>query len=130
MVGFSPREGLEILVGGERIHWPTQTTPSSATRGGTTTVVSGEVRFSFLAPEGVSPYVLVGAGRGISHPNVNATFPDRVTNDVSIVVGGGGVRVPMTRRLSVFADVRVGIQGEVDTIRFLVPVRGGLAWRF
>ena len=51
----------------------------------------------------------------------------------SVVFGvtrGGGVRVAATERLSVFADMRVGIQGELDTIRLLLPVRGGVAWRF
>jgi hypothetical protein len=129
-VAFSPGEGLEILIGAERLHWPTEETPSSATRGGTTTVVSGEVRFSFLPPERVSPYVLVSAGLGTARLNVNSTFPDRVTNDVWLTLFGSGVRVPVTKRLSVFADVRISIQGEVDTIRLLVPVRGGLTWRF
>ena len=36
----------------------------------------------------------------------------------------------VTERLSAFADMRAGIEGERDTIFLLLPVRGGVAWRF
>ncbi len=129
--GFSPVARLELLVSAERSHWPTRVTRSAATRGGTTTFISGEVRFVPIPSARVSPYVLASAGRGVSRPNVNEIFPDRVTNEAWLLLfGGGGVRVGLTRRLSAFADLRFGIQGERDTIRLLLPVRTGIAWRF
>ena len=129
-VGFAPNGRLDFLISAERSHLPTETTGVGATRGGTATFVSGEVRVSPFTLNRISPYVLASAGRGISRPNVNDLFPDPVTNDTWLVFFGGGVRVPMTTRLSAFADLRAGIQGERDTIGLLVPVRAGLAWRF
>lgn len=130
-VGFSPHERWEILAAAERSHWPTRVTRYGATRGGTTTFFSGEVRFIPFRVGRISPYAIASAGRGISRPNVNEIFPDRVTNDTWLVLfAGGGVRVDMSRRLSAFVDVRAGIQGERDVIRLLVPLRGGFAWRF
>ena len=128
-LGFSPNRRLELLISAERIHLPTEATDFSATRGGTSTFISGEVR---VAPftSGVSPYFLASLGRGISRPNVNDLFPDPVKNDVWLLFAGGGIRIPVTERLSAFADLRAGIQGERDTIFLLVPVRGGVAWRF
>lgn len=102
----------------------------SATRGGTTTFISGEVRFLFFTFNRGSPYALASAGYGKSRPNVNDIFPDRVTNDATLVFFGGGVRIAVTERLSAFADIRFGIQGERDSIIGLTPVRGGVAWRF
>lgn len=129
--GFSPFERLEMLVNAERSHWPAKVTRFGATRGGTTTFISGEVRFVPFPTLRVSPYVLASAGRGVSRPNVNEMFPDRVTNDAWLLLfGGGGARVALTRRFSAFADLRFGIQGERDTIRLLLPVRTGVAWRF
>jgi hypothetical protein len=78
----------------------------------------------------VSPYALAGVGRGISRPNVNDLFPDRVTNDVTLLFAGGGVRVPVTEQLSAFADMRFVIQGERGETGVFLPVRGGLTWRF
>jgi hypothetical protein len=133
-IGFSPNERLDILITAERFHWPTEVTRSnvrdvSATRGGTTTFISGEVRLSLFTFR-ISPYVLASAGRGISRPNVNDIFPDRVTNDATLLFFGGGVRIAVTERLRAFADIRFGIQGERDSIIGLVPVRGGIGWRF
>jgi hypothetical protein len=130
-VGFSPHPRLDLLIGAERTHVPTEITAFGGTRGGTTTFFSGEIRFVPLTVNRVSPYLLGSAGRGTSRPNVNELFPDPVTNDAWLLLFfGGGVRVPLTARLSAVADVRFGFQGERDTIFLLVPVRGGIAWRF
>ena len=135
--GFSPVQRLELLVSGERTHLPTEVTRfesgSSATRGGTTRFISGEVRFSPVASSRVSPYVLAGAGRGTSRPNVNDIFPDPVSNSAVLLFAGGGVRVPVIGGLDVVADMRFVLQAE-DTgdgsVYAFVPLRGGLAWRF
>jgi hypothetical protein len=129
-VGFSPHERWDLLINAERIHLPTEVTGSSATRGGTSTFVSGEVRFLPLTRSRFSPYVLASVGGGKSRPNVNDLFPGEVTNDVWLMFFGGGANIPVTTRFSLFADVRAGIQGERDTIFLLVPVRGGITWRF
>jgi hypothetical protein len=134
-IGFSPNERLDILISAERFHWPTEVTRSdttnvSATRGGTTRFISGEARFVLFTFTRISPYVLASAGRGISRPNVNDLFPDRVTNDATLLFFGGGARIAVTARLSAVADLRFGIQGERDSIIGLAPLRGGVAWRF
>ena len=78
------------------------------------------------------PYALAGAGYGVSRPNVNDIFPDPVPNDASLLFFGGGVRVRATDHLRAFADVRFVFQaeGQGTGVFLLVPVRGGLAWRF
>jgi hypothetical protein len=133
-VGFLPDEHWEILVSGERLHVPTEVTRSSAgfsaSRGGTTKFISGEVRFVPATFNRISPYLLVSAGRGISRPNVNEFFRDRVENDALLWFGGGGVRVAVASRLSAFVDMRIGFQTERDTIYGFLPVRAGVAWRF
>ena len=129
-VGLAPNERLDLLVSAERIHLPTDSSRFGATRGGTATFVSGEVRFVPATFGRTSPYVLASLGGGTSRPTVSETFPDQVENDAWLLLFGGGARVGLTRRLSVFADIRVGIQGELDVIGLLVPLRAGLAFGF
>jgi hypothetical protein len=133
-IGFLPDERWEILISAERFHVPTEVRhfnrSFSARRGGTTRFISGEVRFVPVTFNRISPYLLISAGRGISRPNVNNIFPDPVTNDALLLFGGGGFRLAVASRLSAFADIRFGFQGERDSIYSLMPVRGGVAWRF
>jgi hypothetical protein len=133
-VGFVPNERWEILVSGERLHVPFEvtyfSTGFSASRGGTTKFISGEVRFVPARFNRFSPYMLVSAGGGISRPNVNEVFPERVRNDVVLWVGGGGVRVALASRLSAFVDWRFGFQTEEDSIYGFMPFRAGVAWQF
>jgi len=121
---------VDLLIGGERIHIPTDESAFGATRGGTSRFVTGEVRVSPLTFGRTSPYLLAGFGRGTSRPTVNDRFPTPVTNDAWLVFAGAGARVALTGRLSGFADVRAGVQGELDSAFLLVPLRVGLAWRF
>ena len=136
-VGVSLGNRFDLVASAERIHLPTQVRRHehgfSATRGGTTKFISGELRFSPVTLGRVSPYALVGAGLGTVRPNVNETFPDHVGHDdAAVMVGGGGARFALTRHLSAFADARFVFQ--VDTsesgVFLFLPVRGGLAWRF
>jgi hypothetical protein len=136
-LGISVGDRVDFLISAERSHLPTDVTRLDdrvvgTTRGGTTRFVSGEVRFFPLTFPGpaFSPYVLAGAGRGVSRPNVNEFFPDPVRNDATLFVVGGGVRVPLTDHLSAFVDLRFVIQSELDSAILLTPVRGGLSWRF
>lgn len=136
-VGFWPNDRIGILVGAERIHLPTVVTEfergSSATRGGTSTFVSGEFRFVPLRVSRVSPYVLAGVGFGSSRPNVNEQFPDPVDSFRSgALFAGGGIHVPVNPHLSLFGDVRAMLQledSEAGAYLF-VPVRAGVAWQF
>ena len=93
--------------------------------------MSAEVRASVLPPHRVSPYGFAGIGGGISRPTVNDTFPTPVENDLRIVYFGGGLRVPITKGLSVFGDARATLALEGgDGLLGIWPVRAGLTWRF
>ena len=133
-ISFGKRFG--IVVNAERSHVPTDVTffPDgyAATRGATTRFISGEFRYVPVTYKRLSPYVLVVVGHGVSRPNVNAFFPNRVTHRVTLQGPGFGVRVHVTEHLSAFADLRVMLQsrkGEPDAGGF-GPIRSGLAWRF
>jgi hypothetical protein len=133
-LSFGARFG--VVVNAERSHVPSDVTfyddGYAATRGGTTTFVSGEFRYVPITYRRLSPYVLIGAGRGRSRPNVNEFFPNRVEHDVMLVFPGFGARIRLTDHLDAFGDLRimfVSRVGEPDAGAF-GPIRGGLAWRF
>jgi hypothetical protein len=133
-VSFGPRFGVVVNV--ERSHVPTDVTfyddGYAATRGARTTFVSGEFRYVPITYKRLSPYVLMGAGRGRSRPNVNEFFPNRVEHDVMLVFPGFGARVRLAEHMDAFGDLRimfVSRVGEPDAGVF-GPLRGGLAWRF
>src|SRR5687768_17185073 len=127
--GYSPASRLELLLNIERDHLPLQLKrfPDggfSATRGGTMTFVSGELRAALRPADRVSPYAIAGVGGGVSRPNVNAQFPDPVRHRIRVVYFGGGVRVPLRRELSFFGDARamLALEGN-DGILAVWPVR-------
>lgn len=134
--GYSPASRLELLFNVERDHLPFESKRfpdggSSVTRGGTMTFVSGELRAALLPADRVSPYAVAGIGGGVSRPNVNDQFPDRIRNDLRVLYFGGGVRVPLNRAFSLFGDARamLALEGN-DGILAVWPVRAGVAWRF
>jgi hypothetical protein len=133
-IGYSPTPKLTVLMGVGRIHRPTLRRYSdgvtSLTRGGTVQFVSGEVRFALPFGERVFPYAFTGGGLGVQRSNVNADFPDRVTNAAYLMFGGGGLAVPLGSHLRVTGDVGVLLLGEYDVFRSILPVRVGLAWSF
>ena len=133
--GYSPASRLDLLLNVERIHVPSQFRHyphgTSATRGGTLTFLSPELRLSLFPADRVSPFATIGVGRGVSHPNVNAQFPVPVKNDLRVVYFGGGIRVPLRQGLSLVGDVRAMLALEgYDGIMGVWPVRAGVAWRF
>lgn len=134
--GFSPNRSLTVLVSAERTHIQDRVAlyeyGYSAERGGTEQFVTGGVRYAFLTRRRVSPYVLGGIGRGISHPNVNEFFPDRKERNIHVLYYGGGVRIPVGPRFDAFVDARFIMSAEAATDYFGVrmPVRAGIAWRF
>jgi hypothetical protein len=134
-IGYAPAPKLMLLVDGGRTHSPTHVQNfsdggSGATRGGTLLFVGGEVRFALRSGDHVSPYVMAGAGMGVSRPNVNELFPDPVTNIARLLFSGGGIAVPAGPHLRLSADMGFFLIGERDSIGLIVPLRGGLAWRF
>jgi hypothetical protein len=136
-VGFWPRDRIGLIIGVDRIHLPTTVERYEhgfgATRGGTSTFVSGELRVVPLRIHRVSPYVLAGAGFGSSRANVNERFPGPVDSYRSAeLFAGGGIHVPVSPHLSLFADVRATLQLEDSEsgVYLFVPVRGGVTWRF
>ena len=133
---FAPGERLDLVVSAERHHVPTEVNRYdhgySVSRGGTTLSITGEARFAPFSFGRFSPYVLAGGGGGTARPNVNEFFPTRVSQDIALLFAGAGVRVPLARRLSAFADVRFALQvgrSEAGVYGF-APLRAGLAWRF
>lgn len=130
-LGFAPTSRLTVFGGVDRTHLSSQITPNSASRGGTFTLATLELRATILGHDRVSPYVFGGAAAGVSRPNVNANFPDPVTNTARALFFGGGIQAPLGERLSVFGDVRMtfGVEG-TEGILAAVPVRAGVAWRF
>jgi len=136
-IGWSPNSRLTVLIGVERTHLSSRVTTdsrenvASAFRGGTVTFAAAEVRATLLRRDRVSPYVLGGFGAGVSRPNVNEIFPNRVTNHARVLFVGGGLHVPLRGQLSVFGDVRMvfGAEGNEGLVAY-APVRAGVAWHF
>jgi len=128
-----PRVGLLFEI--ERTHLSTQVHSdgrggSKAFRGGTLTLGSAQVRVVPLGPDRVGPYGLAGFAGGVSRPTVNDRFPTRVTNGVLATFFGGGIHVPLTKQMSVFADARMLVGAEAGEPVAVAPLRGGLAWHF
>jgi hypothetical protein len=134
-VGFAPTRSLTFLIGAERSRTEDEIDiyPDgySSTRGGRVEFVSGEVRYAFFSNKRVSPYVVGGWGRGMERPNVNELFPYGVDRKIVVIYYGGGVRVPVHRRLDAFADWRLIITGDdAAEMAVLGPLRAGVAFRF
>ena len=135
-IGIKPMRYLEFLISAERNHIPTEVKTYdngfSVSRGGTTSFISAEGRVPFLPDRRVTPYALVGVGRGKGRPNVNEHFPDEHNYDAGLLFAGGGVRARIAGPLEVFGELRFVLQ--VDTsesgVYGFTPVRGGIALRF
>jgi hypothetical protein len=134
-LGFSPTSHLTVLFDVERTYLSSRLTSDgrggfSGFRGGTLTLGSAQLRVTPFGRDRVGPYGLVGFAAGVSRPNVNAQFPDPVTNDVRAIFFGGGIHVPLRERVSLFADGRMMIGAEAGELLAVAPVRVGVAWRF
>jgi hypothetical protein len=134
--GFAPTRNLTMLVAVERSHVRDKIEQFddgyAFERGGWEMFVSGELRYAFFADRRVSPYVVGGAGRGISRPSVNEFFPHPNDRNIHVIYYGAGARVPLGPRFDAFVDGRFIMQVEAKSDYFGVrfPVRGGIAWRF
>ncbi|MCC7007678.1 MAG: hypothetical protein IT184_02570 [Acidobacteria bacterium] len=135
-LGFAPTRRLSLLVTVERSHVRDEIEQLedgyAFERGGTETFVSAELRYAFLAERRVSPYVVGGAGRGVSRPTVNEFFPDANERNIQVIYYGAGVRVPLAPRIDAFVDARfiMALEAVSDYFGVRFPVRGGIAWRF
>jgi hypothetical protein len=134
-LGFAPTRSLTLVVGAERSRADDEVTyyPDgySATRGGVVEFVSAELRYAFFATRRVSPYLVIGTGRGMERPNVNELFPFGVDRRIVAIYYGAGARVPVHRRLDAFADWRLIVTGDdASEMAVLGPVRAGVALRF
>ena len=132
--GFFPASFLAVVADVERTHLSSRvrTTRDSVSqfRGGTLTLASVHLRVAPLGRDRVGPYGLVGFAAGVGRPNVNEGFPNAVTNDVRALFFGGGIQVPVQRRLSLFADGRMMVGAEAGELLAVAPIRAGVAWRF
>jgi hypothetical protein len=134
--GFSPHPRLALVFSFERTHLSTRTTTDeygsrTSFRGGSLFLGTAELRVMPFGRQRFGPYGVAGFAAGASHPNVNALFPQRVTNQVRAMFAGGGVQVPLGRHLRVFGDVRIMLGAEgVEGIVAVMPARAGVAWTF
>ena len=134
--GFAPTRSITLLVSAERSYVQDEIdiyeNGYDFERGAKEQFVSAELRYAFLLTKRVSPYVLAGAGRGISRANVNEFFPEKNDRDIHLFYTGAGGRIPLRPRLDAFVDVRFIMELEAKSDFFAVrfPVRAGIAWRF
>jgi hypothetical protein len=129
-IGFTPTPRLTLSVTASRDHLNYRRERLSSFRGGTLATIAGEARVHLAPGKRVSPYVVGGMGWGVSRPNVEGPFDTRVTNAAQTLFAGGGLEIPLDRRLSVVADARFMFVAERDSLAAMVPVRVGVAWRF
>lgn len=134
--GFAPTRNLTLLVSVERSQIRDKIEQFddgyAFERGGWEMFVSGELRYAFLADRRVSPYVVGGAGRGLSRPSVNEFFPHPNERNIHVIYYGAGARVPLGPRFDAFVDGRfiMLVEARSDYFGVRFPVRGGIAWRF
>lgn len=134
-VGFSPTSRLTLLFGYDQTHvssWTrTDGRGTSSFRGGTLFQAAIEVQVAPLGRGRLGPYGVAGVAGGRSRLNVNAVFPDPITNDVRAAFVGGGLHVPVRDRVSLFVDARfmLGVE-DPEGIVAVAPLRAGMSWTF
>jgi Outer membrane protein beta-barrel domain len=133
--GFAPTRRVTLLIGAERSRTDDQiefyADGYASERGGLVEFVSAQLRYAFFANRRVSPYAVVGAGRGVERPNVNEFFPYGIDRHVVVIYYGAGARIPVHRRLDVFTDWRLIVTADdAAEMAVLGPLRAGLAFRF
>ena len=126
---------LTIALGFEQTHLQSRTTREddvvSTFRGGTLWLGTAELRLTPFGGERFGPFAVAGVAAGVSHPNVNDVFPNRVSNGVRAMFFGGGLNVPIAARVHLFTDARMVFGAEGDEgIVAVAPLRAGIAWRF
>ncbi|MDQ2674863.1 MAG: hypothetical protein M3Y40_09435 [Chloroflexota bacterium] len=134
-VNYSPTNRLSLVFGYDHTHVESRTRitshSTSSFRGGTLFLGSAELQVTPFGRHRWGPYGLGGLAAGWSRPNVNATFPDRLTNEVRALFLGGGLQVPVEDRVRIFFDWRLllGAEGRNGMVA-VSPLRVGLNWTF
>jgi hypothetical protein len=136
-VEFSPISYVAFVFNLERTHIASRVDRDgdviSTFRGATLSLGTAELRVTPFGHHRVGPYGLIGTGAGVARPNEDQRFPgEGTTGSVRAVFLGGGLHVPVHQRLSIFAEFRMMLVGEVEGEGLLGagPLRAGLAWRF
>lgn len=136
-IDVSPLPYLACVLNVERTHIASRVSRDgdviSSFRGATLTLGTAELRVRPFGHHRVGPYGLIGLGDGVARPNEDEQFPgEGTTGRVRAVFLGGGLHVPVRQRLSIFAEFRMMLVGEVEGEGLLGagPLRAGLAWRF
>jgi hypothetical protein len=135
-LGFNPTRSLTLFAQVERSNVDDRMRQyadgDSAERGSADRFVGGGIRYAFFTRRSVSPYVLIGGGRGTSRPNVSERFPDIRERDIAVVFYGAGARIPIRPWLDAVIDTRLVMAGEAvsDYFGVRMAARGGLAVRF
>ena len=135
-LNYSPTNRISLVFQYDHTHVSSRTSSDGRGtvtnfRGGTLSLGSVELRVSPFGRVRVAPYGLAGLTAGISRPNVNAVFPNRVTNSAGGMFLGGGVEIPVNDRIRAFADARVLVGAEGNDGMFgALPLRAGLSWSF
>lgn len=136
-VEFSPIPYLSCVFNAERTHVPSRVNRDaggiSTFRGATLTLGTAELRVTPFGRRRVGPYGLFGVGAGVARANEDPGFPgEGTTGSARSVVLGGGLRGPVSERLSIFVEVRIMLVAEVEGEGLLgtAPLRAGVAWRF
>lgn len=133
--GWVPWSRVTLSLNLERTHLVSRVSSdgrggTAGFRGGTLTLGAAELRVALFPRNRMTPYVLAGYAAGVARPNVNRTFPERVTNDVRAVFGGAGIQVPLRPRISLFADARMMLGEEAHELLAVAPLRVGVCWWF
>ena len=132
--GFSPHRRLTLVFSFDRTHTDTQISQFpggfAAERGGTLYLGAAELRVLPFGRDRVGPYGLSGLAAGLSRPNVNQYFPERVNHGAAVMFLGGGLHVPFGGRFTAFADWRLMFGGEGrEGVVAVAPLRAGVSWR-
>lgn len=135
-VGFNPTRSLTLFAQVERSNVDDRIRQyadgDSAERGSADRFVGGGIRYAFFTRRRISPYLLIGGGRGTSRPNVSERFPDIRERDIHVIFYGAGARMPIRPWLDAVIDTRLVMAGEAvsDYFGVRLAARGGLAVRF
>lgn len=123
-VGFRAAPRLTFLVAFERF------TAAAWTRGRAANLIALEGRVDLRRDQRVTPYALVGVGRGDLVGRTEST-DEYARKEAAAVYAGGGVRFRLSRRLGAFVDARLGLKiGPYDIVEPMLPVRAGASLRF
>jgi len=136
-VELSPARYVAFVFNIERTHLADHVSHdgdvTSTFRGATLTLGTAELRVTPFGNHRLGPYGLFGTGAGVARANEAARFPgEGTTGRVRSVFMGGGLHVPIHERLTVFAEFRMMLVGEVEGEGLVGagPLRAGLAWSF